>query len=225
MKVPSRVAACCRQLVAVTIYLVLCSLLTTVHAGMRGRGEYLGVVVFDRWDTCFLLSGPYVTYISEAVKEKLRPYAGQAIQIDATEILQPMNPGDALVKAYAILGDPPDGHDDSIAKIEIEVRSAFDGENSPIFDVTLRNASVEKAGVSPSAVGLTLLGINQGMLFSASDGKSVAWITRADLEPRNTDQIAKSSWSSAVDGKTIAYAKYNAMQPCAFKSFVELAAD
>jgi len=159
------------------------------------------------------------------VKEKLRPYAGQAIQIDVTEILQPMNPGDALVKAYAILGDPPDGHDDSIAKIEIEVRSAFDGENSPIFDVTLRNASVEKAGVSPSAVGLTLLGINQGMLFSASDGKSVAWITRADLEPRNTDQIAKSSWSSAVDGKTIAYAKYNAMQPCAFKSFVELAAD
>jgi hypothetical protein len=49
------------------------------YAGLRGPGKYCGVVVFDRWDTCFLLSGPYITSISENVKNGLRPYAGKAI--------------------------------------------------------------------------------------------------------------------------------------------------
>ena len=103
-------------------------------------------------------------------------------------------------------------------EIEIEARSAFDGKNGPKFDITVRNVSLEKVRVSPSEVGLTLLGINRGVFFSASDGKSVAWITRADLGRHGPDQTAKSSWSSTVDGKTTAYAKYNAAQPCAFET-------
>lgn len=70
----------------------------TVHAGLRGPGKYCGVVVFDRWGTCFLLSGPYITYISEAVKDELRPFEGKAMQVDASDVFQPMNPGDALIR-------------------------------------------------------------------------------------------------------------------------------
>jgi hypothetical protein len=55
------------------------------NAGLRGPGKYSGVVVFDRWHTCFLLSGPYITYISENVKNDLRPYTGKAIQVDASD--------------------------------------------------------------------------------------------------------------------------------------------
>jgi len=44
---------------------------------------------FDRWDTCFLLSGHFVTYISDAVKDELRPYKGKAMQIDASDVFQP----------------------------------------------------------------------------------------------------------------------------------------
>jgi len=225
MKVPLRTATSMRQLAAIAVCLGLCSLLATVHAGMRGKGKYSGVVIFDRWDTCFLLSGPYMTYISDAVKEQLRPYAGRAIQIDVTDITQPMNPGDGLVKSYTILGEAPDDPSDPIAdKIEIEAGSAFDDENGPIFDITVRNVSLERVRVSPSEVGVTLLGINQGVFSSASDGKSVAWITRADLAPYGTDQTAKSSLYSTVDGKT-AYAKYSAAQPCTFKNPVELGVD
>jgi hypothetical protein len=166
-----------------------------------------------------------MTYISQAVKEQLRPYAGQAIQIDVAEITQPMNPGDGLVKSYVILGEAPDDPGDPIAnKIEIKAEPAFDGKSAPMFDITVRNISLERVSVSPSELGPTLLGVNRGVSFSASDGKSVAWITRSDLELHGPDQMATFSWSSTVDGKTVAYAKYIAVQPCTFKDRVELAA-
>src|SRR5712672_3470093 len=66
----------------------------TTHAGLRGPGKYCGVVVFDRWDTCFLLSGHFITYISDSVKNQLRPYEGKAMQIDALEVSQLQNLGD-----------------------------------------------------------------------------------------------------------------------------------
>jgi len=224
MKVAARSALSIRRLAIVTACFALCSLLTTVHAGMRGRGKYSGVVIFDRWDTCFLLSGPYVTYISEAVKEELRPYAGHAIEIDVTEITQPMNPGDGLVSSYVILGQAPDDPNDPIIdKVEITVEPGFDGKKAPLFDITLRNDSLQPVPVSPPEVGITLLGMNRGVFLSASDGKSVAWMTRADLVPHGPNGMAASSWTSTVDGKTV-YAGYTAAQPCAFRTRVELAA-
>jgi len=59
-------------LTCVTLVLLTIGLALLANAGLRGPGKYYGVVVFDRWDTCFLLSGPYITYISESVKNELR---------------------------------------------------------------------------------------------------------------------------------------------------------
>jgi hypothetical protein len=85
-----------------TSLLLICTLasgfIITAHAGLRGPGKYCGVIVFDRWDTCFLLSGHFITYISDGVKNELRPYTGKAMQLDALEVSQPRNPGDALVR-------------------------------------------------------------------------------------------------------------------------------
>ena len=86
---------------------IACGLAFVARAGIRGPGKYCGVIVFDRWDTCFLLSGPYITYISEKVKEDLRTYKGQAIQVDALDVFQPKNPGDALIRKYKIIGPAP----------------------------------------------------------------------------------------------------------------------
>jgi len=80
------------------------------YGGLRGPGKYCGVVVYDRWDTCFLLSGPYITYVSENVKNELRPYAGKTIQVGASDVFQAMNPGDALIRKYKIIGPAPDNH-------------------------------------------------------------------------------------------------------------------
>lgn len=223
MKVPSHTASSMQQFGAIAVCLLVV-VSTNVHAGIRGKGKYSGVVIFDRWDTCFLLSGPYITYISEAVKEQLRPYAGRAIQIDVAEISQPMNPGDGLVRSYVILGEASDDPSDPIGnKIEIKTEPAFDGKSIPMFDITVRNISLERVSVTPSELGPTLLGLNHGA-FSASDGKLVAWITRADLAINEPDQTATSSSASTVDGKTVAYAKYVAVQPCTFKDRIELAA-
>jgi hypothetical protein len=37
-------------------------------------------------------------YISEAVKDQLRPYAGEAVEIDALTVIQRTNPGDGLIR-------------------------------------------------------------------------------------------------------------------------------
>ena len=81
-------------------FLLFAVLFTTSFAGIRGPVKYSGRVIFDRWGGCTLYSGVYVMYISEEVKEKLRPYANEAVEINATEVFQPMNPGDGLIKAF-----------------------------------------------------------------------------------------------------------------------------
>jgi hypothetical protein len=69
------------RFVTVCVLASLCmSLCTQANAGIRGRGKYSGVVVFDRWDGCILFSGVYLMYVSERVKDQLREYDGQAIE-------------------------------------------------------------------------------------------------------------------------------------------------
>ncbi len=118
----------------VTLWLFACGGVLVTHAGIRGPGKYCGVVVFDRWDTCFLLSGPYITYISDSVKDDLRPYKGKAMQIDASDVFQPMNPGDALVRQYKIIGPAPDNHLwAKLDGLELIAGSDFGPRGSPAF--------------------------------------------------------------------------------------------
>lgn len=62
--------------------LIAC-LTTTAVGGIRGPGKYSGVVIFDKWGGCILFSGVYLMYVSDSVKDQLRGYEGQAIEIDA----------------------------------------------------------------------------------------------------------------------------------------------
>jgi hypothetical protein len=71
---------------------------------MRAPGKYIGVVIYDPWGGCILFSGVYLMYISEAVKDQLRPYAGEAVEIDALAVVQPTNPGDGLIRKLKVLG-------------------------------------------------------------------------------------------------------------------------
>jgi hypothetical protein len=47
-----------RKLSAALLTLTLFT--TTSVAGIRGPGKYAGVVIFDRWHTCYLYSGIYL---------------------------------------------------------------------------------------------------------------------------------------------------------------------
>jgi hypothetical protein len=89
--------------VAITCVLVS-TLLSTAPAGIRAPGKYSGVVFYDRWGGCILFSGIYLMYISEDVKDTLRSYEGKAIEINAREVIQPINPGDGLIKELEVVG-------------------------------------------------------------------------------------------------------------------------
>jgi hypothetical protein len=188
-----------QALCVVLICALDCSFILMAQAGLRGPGKYCGVVVFDRWDTCFLLSGPYITYISDAVKNALRPYKGTAMQVDASEVVQPMNPGDALIRKYKIIGPAPDTrHWVVLNGLELIAESDFGPHGVPAFLIEVRNAGGKPVKVDSSEFGPALLGLSPKGPFCASDGKSGAWITRGNL-------VNSSSWESGIGS-----AKYSA---------------
>ncbi len=190
----------CATLILLTIGFALLA-----NAGLRGPGKYSGVVMFDRWDTCFLLSGPYITYISESVKKELRPYAGRAMQVDAADVFQPMNPGDALIRKYKIIGPAPDNHRwASLDGLELIASSDFGPKGLATFLLEIRNTGSASTSIDPQQVAPVLLAPVKSQ-FSPSDGGSMAVITRSDLANQGGRQTAVKgltpSWSYTVDSK------------------------
>lgn len=164
------------------IIMTAVALLSTVCVGgIRTAGKYSGVVIFDRWGGCTLHRGIYLMYISELVKEQLRPLAGKCVQVDATEVIQPWNPGDGRIMKLTVL-DP-----DFTAKawaspegLKIVVASAFDDVHGPEFVIRVENIGEKPATLHMYSLAPTLLatqGIG-GNPFSPSDGPSIAVITR-----------------------------------------------
>jgi len=166
---------------AAVLAMVACWMVIPAGAGLRVPGKYSGVVVFDQWDTCFLLSGPYITYISDRVKNELRPYAGRAMQVYASDVFQPMNPGDALIRKYKIIGPAPAAQSWLVLDgLELTAESDFGPRGIPTFAIHIRNTNKTLVLVHTAEIGPTLLGTN-GLAFrpfSPSDGESTAWITR-----------------------------------------------
>ncbi|MGH9895329.1 MAG: hypothetical protein ACREA0_25770, partial [bacterium] len=148
-------------------------------------GKYTGVVIFDRWDGCILFSGVYLMYVSEVAKEDLRPYAGQAIEIDALDVFQPINPGDGMIRQLRIVG-PAQGQRpwapvDGLA-LTAEKTST---DEPPSVRIEIRNKGGEPIRVVSSEIGLALMmkkqGSERGALRHVSDGPSIAAITRANV--------------------------------------------
>jgi hypothetical protein len=171
-----------RKVNLIALFLSLSGCALTLYAGIRGPGKYSGVVIFDRWDTCFLLSGPYITYVSEKVKENLRAYKDQAMQVDASEVLQLMNPGDGLIQKYTIVGPAPkDSSRQVIEGIHISIKNNFARDRTPTFLIKIENSSDKPVQIDSGEIGPVLLGLKIDLSFNPSDGKSMAWITRASL--------------------------------------------
>jgi hypothetical protein len=187
-----------------TVLLVSLSVILSsfvLKASIRGPGKYSGVVIFDRWDTCLLLSGVYLTYISKDLKENLRAYKNQAVQIDASEVTQPMNPGDGSIRRFTILGPAPDTiHDGAIDAVRIEVQSDFVHDRAIAFSIKIENSGQHSIQINTDEIGPTILGPRVYRPFSsAADGGSMAWITRATL-------LQPTSWTATVQGRSFSAA-------------------
>ncbi len=164
-----------RKLSAVLLTLTLLG--TTSRAGIRGPGKYAGIVIFDRWDTCYLYSGIYLMYVSGKTKERLRKYQGKSIVIYAKEVFQPINPGDGLIGKFQFLGLAKSNWM-NLEGLSLTVVPHFEDNESPTFRLMIENRATTPTYVSPGALALTLLGAKQENMFSPSDGKSKAWLTR-----------------------------------------------
>lgn len=192
----------------------------SAYAGIRGPGKYSGVVVFDRWDTCLLLDGLYVMYISNDAKEQLREYADSAVEIYATHVFQPVNPGDGLISEYAVTS-PNQGRS---SNLRLEVADDFKRPGTPAFVVTIRNRGPVAAEIAKSQIGVTLLGSNyEDLLFSSpSNGRSVAWITRTGLIDGYPDKSPSKEWGLTSGRSTVSW-KYTEDPSCAGTDSAELA--
>jgi hypothetical protein len=174
-------------------------------AGIRGPGKYSGVVIFDRWDACILLSGVYLMYISEGVKEDLRDYEGQAIEIDALDVFQPINPGDGLIRKYKVLGPAPNKHPEAIPDgLVLVADGPFRNDGLTTVTIEIRNQGAKSAAIDSSQLGLNLLAKTREYPLSPSDGPSTAVITRVSvLTPEGklewSSDGAKHSFSFGID--------------------------
>jgi hypothetical protein len=118
-------------------------------------------------------------YVSERVKERLRPYAGQTVRLNATKVDQPINPGDGLITDFKLLGMARDQGHSPTAGLLITITPRFEIARSPQFTIGVRNTGAKAIKISADSLAPTLLGEkNDGDSLSPSDGKSDAKITR-----------------------------------------------
>ena len=163
--------------------ILLLLLAAAAAAGIRGPGKYKGVVVFDSWGTCYLYSGVYLMYVSEKTKAGLMEYEGRPVEIYAKEVLQPTNPGDGLIGKFDLLSlldskpAPP-----GIRGLSLRAVPEFGPGPGARFALVFENRGAEDLKVDMRSVAPTLLGEkDEHDLFSPSDGKSTALITRCEL--------------------------------------------
>lgn len=151
-------------------------------AGIRGPGKYSGVVVFDRWESCYIYSGVYLMYVSKRVSEPLRKYEGQAMIIDALNVNQPLNPGDGRIERFQVIGEATSRRRNvQLDGLSLRVIPSFSA-GSPNFVLEIRNQGHKNVQIHSMELALTLLGKKtRSTFFDPSDGLSTALITRTDL--------------------------------------------
>ena len=192
-----------------TIVLIF-TLVGSSFAGIRAPGKYSGVVVFDRWDTCYLYSGIYVMYVSQKTKEGLRQYEGKSVEIDAKEVSQPINPGDGLIGKYEFLSfAKPSKLFSDENNLTATVTPEFNDANGQKFIFELRNNGNKKVCVSVSDLAMTLLGVKSSG-FSPSDGLSEALVTRQELNGKV--RVGNREWFLNVESSPLSDFVLNAQE-------------
>ena len=175
--------------------MVLCSLCS---ADIRSPGKYSGVVVFDRWDGCTLCNGLSIMYVSEKVKEQLRPYAGQDVIIDAKEVYQPINPGDGLIRKLEYLGRPDKAKSGDVdtrdLRFHASMKTGKDGK--PAITITIENTGKKLIRVISEELALTLLANRDkpGGTWGPFDGPSFVVTSSQSLGYADGDHPEKTRW-------------------------------
>jgi hypothetical protein len=179
----------------------------SASAYLFGPGKYCGVVVFDRWGTCYLVSGPYLNYVASDVRSGLLPYKESAIQVNATVVTGGgLQFADPMIHKYKILGPAPAPKWVKLDDLQLRAVQAFGRYIWPQFLIEFRNIGKSPVKVDRSKIGILLFKAEKPEV-SFSDDDSVALISRSGVEDASYIASAgigsqKMSWGYIVDMKT-----------------------
>jgi hypothetical protein len=182
-------------------FLAAAAVAPVLVAGIRGPGRYHGVVFYDRWDNCYLFSGVYLMYVSERVKEALRPYSGRSMEIDAKEVYQPINPGDGLITKFLVLGgSKANPRTQPVAGVLLRASvSSIEGHVRATIEI--RDMGPEDISIGADALGFALIAHDKPFFLCPGDGTSCAVITRVSANtPGGENMVDRQTWGWRVDG-------------------------
>jgi len=167
-----------RHAQVLTVLTSLAALVTPSLAGIRAPGRYTGVVVFDRWGGCVLCSGYDFNYVSESAKAPLEDQDRQRVELDATVVLQVINPGKALLKEFAQVWTKPPEPPPAPDPLRLSLQPAFaDGEPAR-FEITAVNNGAGDMTLRYDALAAHVLTKREAHgLFQVSDSPSDAVLT------------------------------------------------
>lgn len=173
-------------------------------------GKYNGIVIFDRWDACYLYSGADLLPVSGKVKESLRAFDGKAVSIEAQEIEQHVNPGVGLIKKLKVLGlaaDQPGSLGSGayfLPGLSLHVAAEFRPGTHARLLIQLRNDTKDLRKVDVRGLAPTLFTRKQAPMwfpadepsFPAITGATVGWLYR---EPRSVDYGSNRAFQLSLD--------------------------
>jgi hypothetical protein len=139
-------------------------------------------------------------YVSETIKDQLRPYEGKAIELDALEVVQRNNPGDALIRKLKVLGPaPPNRRPFEFDDIKLNAQPiAVEGSRRAI-ELTVTNEGDSPAKIDSSEIGFVLLSERIAGALTPSDGPSTALITRTNVF------FGKGTWQLGTGDRIYSY--------------------
>jgi hypothetical protein len=153
----------------------------SASAGIRSPHAYSGTVIFDRWDGCYLVSGTYLMYIPDTVKEKVRHLRGESVRLDATKVQQwPENPGDGFLHEVEFVGYAEPGDDaEVVAALDLEAEAEQVSARGSRFVLRLSNRTRMDVELRMDDLSLTVFGLpNPACPFNPPGMPSVPVLTR-----------------------------------------------
>jgi len=158
-----------------------------IHAARVLPGKYSGMVVFDRWDNCYLLVNHFQLYISDSQKESLRKYAGKGAEILATDVYQPSSTRPARVNSFQYLGPASKGRhprgSSNLRDLNLSTHMDFTENGHNIFFITAHNQASTPLTLFSNELGLTLLRKKElPTQGSPSDGESFVLLSGHSFE-------------------------------------------
>ncbi len=166
-------------------------------------GNYAGIPIYDRWGGCYLYSGYCAAYVSEKVKQQLRPYEGKCVKVDVQKVYQPMNPGSCR---FEKIGDVQliqnkTKYDDNFDDLKLSSTASVEDNGNITIVMSMFNPTDKPILIYRGNIGFVLLKKSSNWRWknAAPDGPSVIFtMTEFEVggnEPRFSIKSQRFAWS------------------------------